>query len=355
MAKAKKDQKTIGDGKHKEQALEAAVLTLEKQFGKGILMTGNSKSFPEVGRIRSGSIGLDKALNGGIGRGRIVEIYGPESSGKTTLALHVIAECQKAGGTCAFIDAEHALDVYYAAALGVDVESLLISQPDSGEDALNVAETLTRSGAVELIVIDSVSALTPRKEIEGEIGDANVGLQARIMSQAMRMLVGPAHNTDTCVIFINQIRMKIGVMFGSPETTSGGNALKFYASQRLDIRRIGVLGKDDDKYGIRTRVKVVKNKIGPPFKTVELNIIFGEGIDWASDLLDISVFLGLVDKSGAWFSYKGERLGQGAANTAANLAKDEKLVDELRELILNPPPPPEPEPEEVPDEVPTSS
>jgi len=357
MAKKKKPAKEIGTPKddEKDKALELAVQTLTKEFGKGIIMTGATTEFPEIGRFGSGSVGLDKAMNGGWARGRILEIYGPESSGKTTLALHAIAECQKNGGTCAFIDAEHSLDVHYASALGVDIETLLISQPDSGEDCLNVAETLTRSGAVDLIVIDSVSALVPKAELEGNIGDQRPGRQAAIMSQAMRMLVGPAKKTDTAIIFINQIRYKIGVMFGSPETTSGGNALKFYASQRLDIRRIATLSQGEDKYGIRTRVKVVKNKVGPPFKDVEFNIIFGKGIDWATDLLDLAESMGIIDKAGAWYSYKGERLGQGSSNASKAIATTDGLADELRDRIFNPDIVPVKAEVDPPNEVPTSN
>jgi recombination protein RecA len=318
-------------------ALELVLTSIEKQFGKGTVITGQTTVFPEIARIPSGSIALDRALAGGYAKGRIIEILGPESSGKTTLALHAIAECQKQGGICAFIDAEHALDVYYAAALGVDIDTLLISQPDNGEQALNIAEMLVRSGAVDLIVIDSVSALVPRVEIEGEVGDTHMGLQARLMSQAMRMLVGPASKTDTAVMFVNQIRMKIGVMFGSPETTSGGNALKFYASQRLDIRRIQTLSQGEDKTGIRTRVKVAKNKVGAPFKMVEFNIMFGQGIDWAMDLLDLATSMGFISKSGSWYAYKEENIGQGTTKAAQFIRDNPQVAAELQESILHPP------------------
>jgi recombination protein RecA len=335
MAKKKGPAKTVNKVKEedKDKALELAISALEKEFGKGVVITGQS-NFPEIPKTGSGSIQLDKALNGGYPKGRIIEIYGPESSGKTTLTLHAIAEYQKDGGRCAFIDAEHALDIHYAAALGVDIDNLLISQPDSGEQALQVAEKLTRSGVVDMIVIDSVSALVPRAELEGEIGDSSVGLQARLMSQAMRMLIGCARESETTIMFINQIRMKIGVMFGNPETTSGGNALKFYASQRLDIRRIKTLGTDDDKFANRVRVKVIKNKVGPPFRKVEFNINFGKGIDWANDILEMGLATGLIDRAGAWYSYKGERLGQGATNTAKHIEENPELAEELKSILL---------------------
>jgi len=319
-----------------DKALEVAVASIEKEFGKGSILSGSSH-FPDIERISSGSIRLDAALGGGYALGRFLEIYGPESSGKTTLALHAIAGCQSKGYKAAFIDAEHALDIKYAAALGVDVEHLLISQPDCGEQALNIVEHLVRSGVVRLQVVDSIAALVPRAELEGDMGDSHMGLQARMMSQAMRKLCAICERANTSVLFINQIRMKIGVMFGNPETTTGGNALKFYASQRLDIRRIGILkdgsGDEAEKIGISTRVKVVKNKVGPPFKECEFNIIFGEGIDWAAELLDIAVEKNIVEKSGAWYSYQGERIGQGAANAVTTIRERNALSIALRKAI----------------------
>lgn len=310
--------------------LDAAMMSLEKQFGKGIIITGDRNNFTDIEWIPSGSASLDLVLNGGYPRGRIIEIYGPPGSGKTSLALHAIAEMQKKGNTCAFIDAEHALSIDYASSLGVDISNLLVSQPDCGEQALEVANMLTKSGTVGLIVIDSVAALTPRAEIEGKIGDSHVGRQPRLMSQAMRILAGVTQKTNTTIIFINQIRMKVNVMFASPETTSGGEALKFYTSQRLDIRRIGVL---DSKEGIRTRIKAVKNKVGPPFKMTELNIIFGKGIDSAMDLLDLAVAENIVEKSGAWYSLGKERLGQGTANAAKFLEENPDMADEIRNKL----------------------
>jgi len=306
----------------KKKALEAALGQIERAFGKGSVMKLGSSSSIEVAAISSGSIGLDIALGiGGLPTGRVIEIYGPESSGKTTLALHVVAECQKRGGICAFVDAEHALDPIYARKLGVDVDELLISQPDTGEQGLEIADTLVRSGAVEVLVIDSVAALTPRAELEGDMGDSLPGLQARLMSQALRKLTGSISKTGCMVIFINQIRMKIGVMFGNPETTTGGNALKFYSSVRLDIRRIGAIKDRDEVVGNQTRVKVVKNKVAPPFRQVEFDIMYGEGISKVGELLDLGVTGGIVEKSGSWFSYNGERVGQGREN-AKNFLRD---------------------------------
>jgi recombination protein RecA len=322
MAKKKQKQEFPSD---KQKALSLAIDVLGKKFGKDII-----SGVQKVERISTGSISFDRALTGGWGRGRIAEIYGPESSGKTTIALHAIAECQKAGGKAVFIDVEHALDGSYATKLGVDMDELLISQPDCGEDALNVADTLIRSGAVDLIVIDSVSGLVPRAELEGNVGDANVGMQARMMSQAMRMFAGAAYRSNTTVIFINQIRMKIGVMFGSPETRSGGQALKFFSSQVIDIRRIGVVEDGDQKIGIKVRVKIAKNKIGNPFRQAEFEIIFGQGINRSKELVEIAVEEGIVEKSGAWYSYKGEKIGQGLANATAYLKEHPEELDEIK-------------------------
>jgi recombination protein RecA len=311
----------------KQKALEAALGQIERAFGRGSIMKlGARQASTEAETISTGSLGLDIALGiGGLPRGRIVEIYGPESSGKTTLALHVIAEAQRLGGTCAFVDAEHALDPSYARKLGVDVDELLISQPDAGEQALEIADTLVRSGAIDVLVIDSVAALVPRAELEGEMGDSHVGLQARLMSQALRKLTGSISRSRCMVIFINQIRLKIGVMFGNPETTSGGNALKFYASVRLDIRRIGSIKDRDQITGNQTRVKVVKNKMAPPFKVVEFDIMYGEGISKRGEMIDLGIRAGVVEKSGSWFSHEGQRIGQGREN-AKNYLKDHPEV-----------------------------
>ena len=317
------------DSMDKEKALEAALGQIERSFGKGSIMKlGQQGKAVDVETVSTGSLGLDIGLGiGGLPRGRIVEIYGPESSGKTTLALHVIAEAQKAGGTCAFVDAEHALDPGYAKKLGVNLDDLLISQPDAGEQALEIADTLVRSGAIDVLVVDSVAALVPRAELEGEMGDTHVGLQARLMSQALRKLTGSINRSKCMVIFINQIRMKIGVMFGSPETTSGGNALKFYASVRLDIRRIGAIKDRDDVVGNQTRVKVVKNKMAPPFKMVEFDIMYGEGISKTGELLDLGVAAGIVEKSGSWFSFDGQRIGQGRQNAKEFLKENAEMAD----------------------------
>ena len=318
----------------KQKALEAALGQIERAFGKGSVMKLGSSSSIEVAAISSGSIGLDIALGiGGLPTGRVIEIYGPESSGKTTLALHVVAECQKRGGICAFIDAEHALDPIYARKLGVDVDELLISQPDTGEQGLEIADTLVRSGAVEVLVIDFVAALTPRAELEGDMGDSLPGLQARLMSQALRKLTGSISKTGCMVIFINQIRMKIGVMFGNPETTTGGNALKFYSSVRLDIRRIGAIKDRDEVVGNQTRVKVVKNKVAPPFRQVEFDIMYGEGISKVGELLDLGVTGGIVEKSGSWFSYNGERVGQGRENAKTFLRDNPDIATAIEAAI----------------------
>ena len=320
----------------KNKALEAALSQIERAHGKGSIMKLGDGSAPvDIEAVSTGSIGLDIALGiGGVPRGRIVEIYGPESSGKTTLALHIVSEAQKKGGTCAFIDAEHALDPVYARKLDVDVEELLISQPDAGEQALEIADTLVRSGAIDVIVIDSVAALVPRAELEGEMGDTHVGLQARLMSQALRKLTGSINRSQCLIIFINQIRMKIGVMFGSPETTTGGNALKFYSSVRLDIRRIGAIKDRDEIVGNQTRVKVVKNKMAPPFKTIEFDIMYGEGISKMGELVDLGVKAGLVEKSGSWFSYGDQRIGQGRENAKTFLLENSDISDQLQREIL---------------------
>jgi recombination protein RecA len=319
----------------KKKALEAALSQIEKNYGKGSVMKlGDPENIMEIESISTGSIGLDIALGiGGLPRGRIVEIYGPESSGKTTLALHTVAEAQKTGGICGFIDAEHALDPSYARKLGVGIEDLLISQPDNGEQALEIADTLVRSGAVDVLVIDSVAALTPRAELEGDMGDSLPGLQARLMSQALRKLTGSISRSNTMVIFINQIRMKIGVMFGSPETTTGGNALKFYASCRLDIRRIGALKDREEVIGNLTRVKVVKNKVAPPFRVVEFDILYGEGISKTGELIDLGVKAEIVDKSGSWYSYGDVRIGQGRENARKFLIDNPDMAAEIEEKI----------------------
>ena len=319
------------------KAIELALSSIEKQFGKGAIMRlGDENSLPEVRVIPTGSLGLDMALGvGGLPRGRIVEIYGPESSGKTTLTLHAVAEAQKRGGVCAFIDAEHALDVSYAKKLGVKTDELLVSQPDCGEQALEIADMLVRSNAVDMIVIDSVAALTPRAELEGDMGDTHVGLQARLMSQALRKLTGAISKSNAIVIFINQIRMKIGVMFGSPETTTGGNALKFYCSVRMDIRRIGAIKKGDQGVvGNRTRVKVVKNKMAPPFREVEFDILYGEGISQQGELIDLAVEANIVDKSGAWYSFEGERIGQGRENARDFLKEHPDIYNKIEAKLL---------------------
>ncbi len=323
------------DDMDKNKALEAALSQIERVHGKGSIMKlGQRDSAVETESISTGSLGLDIALGiGGLPRGRVVEIYGPESSGKTTLALHVIAEAQRAGGTCAFIDAEHAVDPGYARKLGVNIEDLLISQPDTGEQALEITDTLVRSGAIAVIVTDSVAALVPRAELEGEMGDVHVGLQARLMSQALRKLTSSISRSQCMVVFINQIRIKIGVMFGNPETTSGGNALKFYASVRLDIRRIGAIKDRDEVVGNQTRVKVVKNKIAPPFKTVEFDIMYGEGISKLGELIDLGVKAGIVEKSGAWFSYGDQRIGQGRENAKQFLRDNPEMADEIERAV----------------------
>ena len=324
-----------GTSVDKTKALDAALSQIERAFGKGSIMRlGKNEKAVEIDTVPTGSLGLDIALGvGGLPRGRVVEIYGPESSGKTTLTLHVIAEAQKKGGVCAFVDAEHALDSVYARKLGVNLEDLLISQPDTGEQALEITDTLVRSGAVDVLVIDSVAALTPRAEIEGEMGDSQPGLQARLMSQALRKLTASISRSQTTVIFINQIRMKIGVMYGSPETTTGGNALKFYASVRLDIRRIGSIKERDEVTGNQTRVKVVKNKVAPPFKQVEFDIMYGEGISKTGELIDLGVRAGVVEKSGAWFSYDSQRLGQGRENAKNFLKANPQIAARIEQEI----------------------
>jgi len=324
----------MADQQDRQRAVDQAISQIEKQFGRGSIMKMDVDKVLDIPVISTGSLALDLALGiGGVPRGRVVEIYGPEASGKTTLALHIGAEAQTAGGVVAYIDAEHALDVGYARRLGVDVDSLLVSQPDTGEQALDIAEILVRSGGIDALIIDSVAALVPRAELEGDMGDQHVGLQARLMSQALRKLTATIHKSMTCVIFINQIRMKIGVMFGSPETTTGGNALKFYASQRLDIRRLGAIKEGEQVTGSRTRVKVVKNKIAPPFREAEFDIIYGTGISKEGDILDLAASFDIVEKSGAWYSFKGERMGQGRENAKKFLTDNADIRNQVVDLI----------------------
>lgn len=318
----------------KDKALDAALSQIERAFGKGSIMRLGQQSNIDIEAISTGSLGIDIALGiGGLPKGRIIEIFGPESSGKTTLALSVIAQAQKKGGTCAFIDAEHALDPAYAKKIGVDIDSLLISQPDAGEQAPEIADTLVRSGAIDVLVVDSVAALVPKAELEGEMGDSHMGLQARLMSQALRKLTSTVSRSNTLIIFINQIRMKIGVMFGNPETTTGGNALKFYASVRMDIRRTGAIKDKEDVIGSQTRVKIVKNKVAPPFKVVDFDIMYGEGISKTGELLDLGVKAGIVEKAGAWFSYKGDKIGQGRENAKIFLKEHPQIADEIENKI----------------------
>ena len=324
----------MADTAERNKAVEQAISQIERQFGRGSIMKMSDDNVISVPAIPTGSLALDLALGvGGVPRGRVIEIYGPESSGKTTLALHISAEAQKRDGMVAFIDAEHALDMNYARKLGVDVDSLLVSQPDTGEQGLDIAEILVRSGAIDVLIIDSVAALVPRAEIEGDMGDSHMGLQARLMSQALRKLTATISKSRTCVIFINQIRMKIGVMFGNPETTTGGNALKFYATQRLDIRRTGAIKDGTDVIGNRTKVKVVKNKIAPPFKEAEFDIIYGHGISKEGDILDLGVAMELVEKSGAWYSFEGERIGQGRENVKKFLSENEDILNRIADLV----------------------
>ena len=320
---------------NKKKSLDAALKSLDKTFGKGTILRLGDREVEHIDAISTGSVGLDLALGiGGVPKGRIIEVYGPEASGKTTLTLHIIAECQKAGGVCAFIDAEHALDVKYAGNLGVDTENLYISQPDFGEQALEIVETIARSGAIDLVVVDSVAALTPKAEIEGDMGDQHVGLQARLMSQALRKLTGIVHKMNCTVIFINQIRMKIGAMgYGTPETTTGGNALKFYSSVRLDVRRIATLKQNEEPIGNRVKVKVAKNKVAPPFKQAEFDVMFGEGISREGEVIDYGVKLDIIDKSGAWFSYKDKKIGQGRENSKVFLKENPKICDEIIKAI----------------------
>lgn len=320
---------------NKRKALDAALAQIDKQFGKGSVMRMDDTQVVEgIQAVSTGSLGLDIALGiGGLPKGRVIEIYGPESSGKTSLSLSTVAQLQKKGGTAAFIDAEHALDIQYAAKLGVNIEDLLVSQPDTGEQALEIADMLVRSGSVDIVVIDSVAALTPRAEIEGDMGDSHMGLQARLMSQALRKLTSNIKKTNTMVIFINQLRMKIGVMFGNPETTTGGNALKFYASVRLDIRRIGAIKKGDEVIGAETRVKVIKNKVAPPFRMTEFDVLYGEGISLEGEIIDQGVKLDIVEKSGSWYSYKGEKIGQGKDNARLFLKENPEISNEIEQLI----------------------
>ena len=318
----------------KDKALDAALSQIERAFGKGSIMRLGQNTNIDIEAIPTGSLGIDIALGiGGLPKGRIIEIYGPESSGKTTLALSVIAQAQKRNGTCAFIDAEHALDPSYAKKIGVDIENLLVSQPDSGEQALEIADTLVRSGAIDVMVVDSVAALVPKAELEGEMGDAHMGLQARLMSQALRKLTATVARSNTLIIFINQIRMKLGVMFGNPETTTGGNALKFYASVRMDIRRVGAIKDKDEVIGSQTRVKIVKNKVAPPFKTVDFDIMYGEGISKTGELIDLGVKSGIIEKAGAWFSYNGDKIGQGRENAKKYLAENPTVAEEIENKI----------------------
>lgn len=327
MAKDKADLKAVGDGK--TQALDLALSQIEKQFGKGSIMRLGDAQRPDIETISTGSISLDLALGGGIPKGRIIEIYGPESSGKTTLCLHAVAEVQRSGGTAAYVDAEHALDPAYAKRIGVDTDNLLLSQPDSGEQALEVVETLVRSNAVDIIIVDSVAALVPQAEIEGDMGDAHMGLQARLMSQALRKLTGVINKSKTTVIFVNQLRMKIGVMFGNPETTTGGNALKFYASVRMDIRRVSQIKQGESIIGNHCRVKVVKNKVAPPFRQAEFDIMYNKGISRSGDVIDLSVEKGIVDKSGAWYEYEGQKIGQGREATKNFLEENPKVLEKI--------------------------
>ena len=323
------------DSMDRERAVEQAISQIEKQFGRGSIMKMGEERVIDIPAISTGSLALDIALGiGGVPRGRVLEVFGPESSGKTTLALHIAAEAQAKGGMVAFVDAEHALDVGYARKLGVEVDSLLVSQPDTGEQALDIVEILVRSGGIDVLIVDSVAALVPRAEIEGDMGDHHMGLQARLMSQALRKLTAAISKSKTCVIFINQIRMKIGVMFGNPETTTGGNALKFYATLRLDIRRIGAIKEGDQVVGNRTRVKVVKNKIAPPFKEAEFDLLYGHGISKEGDILDLGVSLGIVEKNGAWFSFGEERIGQGRQNVKRFLAENTDIRDKIRQLVI---------------------
>ncbi len=318
----------------KQKALDAALSQIERSFGKGSIMKLGAQEALEVEATPTGSLGLDLALGvGGIPKGRVIEIFGPESSGKTTLTLHIIAEAQKKGGTCAFVDAEHALDPVYARKLGVNVDELLISQPDTGEQALEIADTLVRSGAIDVLVVDSVAALVPKAELEGEMGDSHMGLQARLMSQALRKLTGSISKSNTTIIFINQIRMKIGVMFGNPETTTGGNALKFYASVRMDIRRIGAIKEKEEVIGSQTRVKIVKNKVAPPFRVVDFDIMYGEGISKTGELIDLGVKMNIIEKSGSWFSYNSTRIGQGKENARQYFKDNPKVADEVEKKI----------------------
>ena len=326
---------TQSSNDNKKKALDLALAGIEKQFGKGAIMKLGTEKTPKMPAISTGTLGIDLALGiGGIPKGRIIEIFGPESSGKTTLTLHIAAEAQKAGGTVAFVDAEHALDTSYASKLGVDIPNTLISQPDSGEQALEIADMLVRSGAVDLLIVDSVAALTPRAELDGDMGDSHMGLQARLMSQALRKLTGSISRSNCTVIFINQLRMKIGVMFGNPETTTGGNALKFYSSVRIDIRRIGAIKEGDAVTGNRTRIKVVKNKVAPPFKQVEFDIMYGEGISRVGDLLDLAVEEKVVEKAGAWYSYSNSKIGQGRENAKRFLSENEDIMEEITHKVL---------------------